>query len=93
MKTSSRLERAAAVAELETRLAAAGQTQRQAAAALGVARSTLQGWRDAAAPAHTKNPATSPTTNTNRSNNLSPPASRTVTSNRYKSQASSSRYT
>jgi transcriptional regulator with XRE-family HTH domain len=56
VRSSTRLERAAAVAALESRLAA-GQTQRQAAAALGVARSTLQGWRNAAASANPALPA------------------------------------
>ena len=37
--------------------AAAGQTQRQIAAELGVARSTLQGWADPAAPADAALPA------------------------------------
>jgi transcriptional regulator with XRE-family HTH domain len=56
VRSATRQERAAAVAALESRLAA-GQTQRQAAAALGVARSTLQGWRDAAATANPALPA------------------------------------
>jgi transcriptional regulator with XRE-family HTH domain len=56
VRSATRLERAAAVAALESRLAA-GQTQRQVAAALGVARSTLQGWRNAAASANPALPA------------------------------------
>ncbi len=44
----NRLERAEKLMAAETRLSA-GQTQRQVAAELGVARSTLQGWRRASA--------------------------------------------
>jgi hypothetical protein len=56
MKTYTRLQRAEATAAMHAG-AAAGQTQRQIAAELGVARSTLQGWADPAAPADAALPA------------------------------------
>ena len=48
MTGHTRLERAEQLAEADTRLTA-GQTQRQVAADLGIARSTLQDWRQAEA--------------------------------------------
>ena len=56
MKTYTRLQRAETTAAMHAG-AAAGQTQRQIAAELGVARSTLQGWADPAAPADAALPA------------------------------------